>query len=315
MKRLCPHITSNLAPRSLLVAALFSLAVSTPAACGAEEKAFTSPRAAVDALVAAVKGGSTDGIIAVLGPEGRNLASSGDPVADQLARERFKTAYDEAHEIKQESDTRAVLIVGKDEFPFPIPIVAEGEGWRFDTAAGAEEILDRRIGENELSAIEVMRAYVDAQREYAEADHDGKGPQYARRLSSSEGKRDGLYWVAAEGEAESPLGPLIAEARAEGYKKRSDAPTPYHGYLFRILTAQGKNATRGARDYVVGGRMIGGFGLVAAPAEYGNSGVMTFIVNQDGVVFQKDLGPETTRISSQMSVFDPDKTWKEAGRD
>ena len=213
------------------------------------------------------------------------------------------------HELKEEDGSRAVLIIGKDAFPFPIPIVAATGAWHFDTPAGVEEILDRRIGENELAAIEVLRAYVDAQREYAEADHDGKGPQYAQRLLSSDGKRDGLYWPAAENEPASPFGPLIAEAHAEGYRKQTDSPQPYHGYLFRILTSQGTDAAGGARDYVVSGRMIGGFGLIATPAEYGNSGVKTLLVNQDGVVFEKDLGPETTSLAAAVTSFNPDASW------
>jgi len=272
---------------------------------------FKSPQDATDALVAAIKSDKTDELVSILGPEGQKLASSGDPVADEAARTRFATAYDENHELKQEGDARAVLIVGKDDFPFPIPLVAEEGAWRFDTAAGAEEILNRRIGENELAAIEVMRAYVDAQREYAEADRDGKGDQYARKFVSTEGKKDGLYWPAAAGEPDSPLGPLLANARAEGYAARSGHPEPYHGYLFKILTAQGDNATGGERDYIVNGRMIGGFALVAAPAEYGNSGVMTFIVNHDGVVFQKDLGPDTSDLVTEMTTFNPDATWSE----
>ena len=234
-----------------------------------------------------------------------------DDVADAAARQRFLTAYDEAHEAK-ESDGRAVLIIGKDEYPFPIPIVADAGAWRFDTAAGAEEILDRRIGQNELSAIEVLKAYVDAQREYAEVDHDGKGVQYAQRLLSSEGKQDGLYWPTAESAPESPFGPLIAEAHAEGYRKTSDSPQPYHGYLFRVLTAQGANAAGGERDYVVNGRMLGGFGLIAVPAEYGSSGVKTFTVNQDGVVFEKDLGEETADEAAAIKSFDPDASWAKA---
>lgn len=288
----------------ILAAALFPVA-----SFAADAGSFPTPQAAVDALVAAVKAGSTDGIVAVLGGEGRELASSGDAVADGAARQRFTTAYDESHELKEEDSSRAVLIIGKDAFPFPIPIVAAAGAWHFDTPAGVEEILDRRIGENELAAIEVLRAYVDAQREYAESDHDGKGPQYAQRLLSSEGKRDGLYWPAAENEPPSPFGPLIAEAQSVGYRKQADSPQPYHGYLFRILTSQGKDATGGARDYVVGGRMIGGFGLIATPAEYGNSGVKTFLVNQDGVVFEKDLGPETSSLAAAVTSFNPDAGW------
>lgn len=296
---------------ALVTAATFLL---LPAALGsgaarAEQQTFKSPQEAVDALVAAVKAGTTDGIVAVLGPEGEALASSGDSVADAGTRQRFEAAYDESHALKMEDDARTILIIGKDDFPFPIPLVANKGAWRFDTAAGAEEILDRRIGDDELAAIEVMHAYVEAQREYATVDRDGKGVQYARKLLSSDGKTDGLYWPVAGGEPESPLGPLVAEARAEGYAKKSDRPTPYHGYVFRILTAQGENAAGGARDYIVDDRMIGGFGLVAAPAEYGNSGVMTFIVNHDGDVFQKDLGPDTVRIAVQMKSFNPDKSW------
>jgi hypothetical protein len=289
---------------------IFSFSLVSAAALGAKQASYTSAQDAVDALVAAVKAGSTDGIVAVLGPEGRALASSGDTVADAAARARFVAAYDEAHEVKQEAELRSILIIGKDEFPFPIPIIDEGGAWRFDTAAGTEEILDRRIGANELSAMKAALAYVDAQREYAAADRDGKGPQYARKLLSSEGSQDGLFWPTAEGEPESPLGPLVVNARAEGYRKKTAGPEPYHGYLFRVLTAQGKDAAGGAQDYIVKGRMIGGFGLVAAPAEYGNSGVMTFIVNQDGEVLQKDLGPNSARIAASMQRFDPDSTWK-----
>jgi hypothetical protein len=286
---------------------------STPTLSGSAtpQTTFKTPHEAVDAFVAAVKGGETDTLVSILGPEGQKLASSGDPVADEAARTRFATAYDEGHDLKQEGDSRAVFIVGKDDFPFPIPLVATEGAWRFDTAAGAEEILNRRIGENELAAIAVMRAYVDAQREYAEADRDGKGDQYARKVVSSEGKKDGLYWPAAAGEPDSPMGPLIADARAQGYAARSGHPEPYHGYLFKILTAQGDNAAGGARDYIVNGRMIGGFALVAAPAEYGNSGVMSFMVNHDGVVFQKDLGPDTSDLVAEMTTFNPDPTWSE----
>ncbi len=276
----------------------------------AGQTTYKSAQEAVDALVAAVKAGELNGIVAVLGPDGRALASSGDPVADKAAREKFASAYDEAHQVKQDGDMRAELIIGKDDYPFPIPIVAKDGSWRFDTAAGAEEILNRRIGENELATVEVLRAYVDAQREYAQADRDGKGAQYARKLISSTGKQDGLYWPTEEGQPESPLGPLVANAKAEGYRKgQGPHPTPYHGYVFRILTAQGKDAPDGARDYIYNGRMIGGFGMVAAPAEYGNSGIMTFIVNQDGVVYEKDLGTATPAVAAKMTTFNSDSGW------
>jgi Protein of unknown function (DUF2950) len=305
-------MTSNVltfAPR-LTAAVLFLLCATPPPMAEAKQSTFRSSQEAVDALVTAVRSGKPDDIVAVLGPEGRELVSSGDNVADAAARDRFIKAYDEAHKIEQAADNRAVLVVGADDFPFPIPLVEATGAWRFDTAAGKEEILDRRIGANELAAVEVVRAYVDAQREYAEADRDGNGPQYARHLMSTEGKRDGLYWPTAEGETESPIGPLVGKARAEGYTRHSGAPTPYHGYVFRILTDQGSNAEGGARDYIVGGRMIGGFGLVAAPAQYGNSGVMSFIVNQDGKVFERDLGTDTEDLAASMTNFNPDSSWK-----
>ena len=309
--------------RSALSAVAMSLALAVSGLAGASAAAaagpaiYKTPQEAIDALVAAVKAGSTDGIVAVLGPEGEDLASSGDPVADRAARQRFEAAYEEAHELKQEGDGRAVLIIGKDAYPFPIPVVAEAGGWRFDVAAGAEEILDRRIGENELNAIKVINAIVDAQREYGETDWDGKGVQYARRLMSSAGKKDGLYWPTTDGADPSPLGPLVANARAEGYRRTSGAtaPTPYHGYVYRVLVGQGKDAPGGARDYIVKGRMIGGFGLVAAPAEYGNSGVMTFVTNHDGIVFEKDLGPDTSAIAAAMKTFNPDGTWSKVEGD
>lgn len=275
----------------------------------AQQATFGSPQEAAETLVAAARSGDLKSILGVLGLQGREIVSSGDAVADAAARERFAAAYDESHEIRQLGDGPFILYLGRDDFPFPLPLVASDGKWRFDTAAGAEEILDRRIGENELAAIEVLRAYVDAQREYAEVDLDGRGPQYARRLLSREGRRDGLYWPTADGEVESPLGPLVAEARAEGYRRGKGGPTPYHGYLFRVLTAQGKDAAGGARDYIVHGRMIGGFALIARPAEYGSSGVKTFIVNQDGQVFEKDLGERTSRLADRMTVFNPGEGW------
>jgi len=288
--------------------AAFALIGAAPGGQGT----YGSPQEAVDALVASLRSGVTGDIVRVLGPDGRRLASSGDAVADTAARERFLTAYDEGHEIRQTGEGPTILYLGQDDFPFPIPLVYTAGKWWFDTEQGAEEILDRRIGENELATIEVMKAFVDAQREYAEADRDGKGAQYARRLLSSDGQKDGLYWPTAEDEPESPFGPLVGEARAEGYSRKRQGRTPYHGYLFRVLTEQGKDAPGGARPYIVRGRMIGGFALLAEPAEYGSSGVKTFVVNQDGVVYEKDLGPRTPRLAENMIAYDPDSTWQRA---
>ena len=204
---------------------------------------------------------------------------------------------------------KTVLIVGKEEFPFPIPVVRKDGKWQWDTAAGKDEILTRRIGENELATIGVMRTFVAAQFEYAQRERDGKGIQYARRLMSRDGRKDGLYWPASSDDDASPLGPLIAAAYSEGYRRSGDRPSAYHGYNFRMLYAQGPNARGGALEYIMKDRMIGGFALIATPAEYGNSGVMTFIVNQDGDVFQKDLGPDTKAAAARIKTFDPDADW------
>src|SRR5262249_38566554 len=213
------------------------------------------------------------------------------------ARARFVASYDEKHQFEA-GGGKVVLVTGRDDFPFPIPLVPDGPSWRFDTAAGKEEIINRRIGRNELYAIQTCLAYVDAQREYYARDPDGNALlQYALKFASTPGKRDGLYWPTKAGETPSPLGPLVARARGEGYSKRSGAPVAYWGYYYRILTAQGKDAPGGAYDYMAHGRLLGGFALVAFPGQYGVSGVMTFIVNQEGVVYQKDLGPNSAAIA------------------
>lgn len=277
------------------------------------QKQFDSPEHAVDALLAAVRSGGTADLMAIFGPKGKPLIESGDAVADKNGRARFVASYDEAHALTTQTDGKITLILGKDRWPFPIPLVKAGEAWRFDTAAGAEEILNRRIGRNELSAIEVSRAYVDAQREYSSKDRNDDGiREYAQHIASHPNQRDGLYWPVKAGEEPSPMGVLIARARDEGYENMGvrTKREPYHGYYYRILKRQGPHAPTGAHEYIVNNRMIGGFALVAFPAQYGASGVMTFIVNQDGVVYQKNLGPDTTRIARQMKEYDPDSSWK-----
>jgi hypothetical protein len=263
----------------------------------------------------AVKANDTKALQAIFGPEGKEIGSSPDKVQDKAEKDRFLKAYEEMNKLVKETESKMTLVVGEEEWPFPIPIVKMGGSWRFDTKAGKEELLNRRIGRNELNTIQTCLAYVDAQREYAMKDQDGDGLlAYAQKFGSTKGKKDGLYWEAKEGEEQSPLGLLAARAVSEGYtgRKPGDKPVAYHGYYYRILKAQGKNAAGGAYDYVVKGKMIGGFALVAYPAEYGSSGVMTFIVNHDGVVYEKDLGAETAKIASAMTKFDPDPTWKKA---
>jgi hypothetical protein len=228
-------------------------------------------------------------------------------------RERFVAAYDTLFKFERQGDAKAILIVGAQESPFPFPLVRSAKGWTFDAKAGAEEIINRRIGENELFAIKSCLAYSDAQQEYAEADRDGDGLiEYAQKFRSSEGKRDGLFWPTTEGEPLSPFGPLAAQVRAEGYTAKDGRPVPLHGYYYRILTSQGQDAPGGAYDYMVNGNMIGGYALVAYPARWGASGVMTFICSHDGVAYQKDLGEKTAEIASKMARFNPDASWKKA---
>jgi DUF2950 family protein len=287
------------------VPAIIALAV-LPAASQAQQS-FSSPEQAAAALAAAVKSGTNRSILSVLGSAGSDIVDSGDEVADAEMRQRFITAYDAKHSIKAEGNKKATLIVGDDDFPFPIPLSSTGSGWEFDTKAGRLEILYRRIGRNELDAIQTSLAYVDAQNEYAEKDHGLGIGVYAQRIVSSTGKKDGLFWH--DDSDPSPLGELAAAASREGYNPDGDG-APYHGYYYRILKAQGSDAPGGALSYLVNGKMIGGFALIAYPAEYGNSGVMTFLVNHSGTVYQKDLGKRTDIIAKRMRVFDPDQTWK-----
>lgn len=299
--------TFSVRPLSWLHLLSAALLFSSTAALAQEQ--FDSPDAAVTALVTAAKAGSESELLKILGPEGDDVISSGDDVADRATRDNFVASYEEKHSVELEGNGTITLVMGEDDWPFPIPMVNKDGKWEFDTAAGRDEILLRRIGRNELAAIQVSLAYVAAQNEYAALDVDGLSPPpYAQRIVSSAGKKDGLYWPSTEGDDTSPLGKLFAEASAEGYEF-NDTPIPYHGYYFRILKRQDAGAEGGAFDYVVDGRMIGGFGLVAYPAEYGNSGIMTFMVNHDGVVFQKDLGEEAEELAGEIDAFAPDKTW------
>jgi len=272
------------------------------------QQAYPSPEDAAAALAAAVKSGTKREILKVLGRGAEDIIESGDDVEDAETRKAFISNYDTKHSIKAEGNKKATLILGADDFPFPIPLVNNRTGWEFDPAAGRIEILYRRIGRNELDAVQTSLAYVDAQNEYAEKDRTGEGVGvYAQRIVSSPGKKDGLFW--RDDREPSPLGELAAQASTEGYKVGEQA-SPYHGYYFRILKGQGANAPGGALNYVVKDKMIGGFGLIAYPAEYGNSGVMTFMVNHAGTVYQKDLGARTESIAKRIYLFDPDQTWK-----
>jgi hypothetical protein len=277
------------------------------------QKTFKTPEDAAKSLMDAAKSNDTKELLAIFGPAGKEIISSGDEVADKAGIEHFIKDYEEMSRLEKETDKKVTLVVGNREWPFPIPIVKKGETWAFDTMAGKEELLNRRIGRNELNTIQTCLAYVDAQREYAMKDRDNdKLLEYAEKFWSTPGKKDGLHWETKEGEAKSPFGAVAAQAVQEGYapKKPGDKPAPYHGYFYKILKAQGKNAPGGAYDYVIKGKMIGGFALVVYPAEYGASGIMTFTVNHDGVVYEKDLGKETGKIAGAMTKFDPDKTWK-----
>jgi Protein of unknown function (DUF2950) len=278
----------------------------------AQQKSFSSAEQAVEAAVRAARDNDQKEMLAIFGAQAKELLFSGDAVADKHRREEFLAAHAESHRLINEGEN-TILLVGNQDWPFPIPLVKKGSAWVFATDRGKEEILNRRIGENELNTIQTLLAVVDAEREYAIKDRDRNGLlEYAQKFVSDPGKKNGLYWEAKQGEPQSPLGPIMARARSEGYKgQASTTQPPYHGYYYRILTAQGKNAPGGAYSYLVKGKMIGGFSLVAYPAEYGNSGVMTFIVNHDGKVFQKDLGPKTGAIAKGMKEYNPDSTWSE----
>jgi hypothetical protein len=278
----------------------------------AAQKTFDSPGKAADALFAAAKSGNDEDLLMIFGPQGKEVLSSGDPVYDRNTRSQFIQKYEEMNRLAMAPDKSVTLYIGAENWPFPIPLVQKNGAWLFDTANGRREILFRRIGRNEDFTINTLETLVDAQKEYAGQTHDQETvKQYAQRVLSDEGKHDGLYWKTKEGEPQSPIGPLIAEATKQGYAKQA-GPAPFHGYLYRILLRQGKDAPGGAMDYMTNGKLTKGFVFVAYPAEYRNSGVMTFIVNQSGQVYQKDLGQNTASIAASMKEYNPDKSWQPA---
>jgi Protein of unknown function (DUF2950) len=300
--------TATALTAAIIVTASASIATSSVALA---QEDYKTPQAAIDALVATARSSDEKAALVVLGRYGEDIISSGDKVSDDAVRERFVNSYDAKHQITMDGDNKAILVMGDNDYPFPIPMVRNKNGsWSFDTEAGRREILYRRIGHNELDAIQTSLAYVDAQNDYAAQDRTGAGTGvYAQRFVSTPGKKEGLYWPTEQGEEESPLGELFAAASKQGYRT-GEGRSPYHGYYYKILAKQGPDAVGGAADYIVNGNMIGGFALVAYPAEYRNSGVMTFIVNYAGTVYEKDLGPDTAEIAERMTSFNPDSTWK-----
>ncbi len=299
----------TLGERLILLIVLVALMLLATGAHASSQRTFASPQEAVDALVQAVQSQDPAAVLAVIGPA-QPWLFSGDRVADRARGKRFVEVYKAKHSIAVDGDT-ATLLVGTDDYPFAFPLVRNGTLWRFDTEAGKDQLLARRIGENELHAIQTLRAIVDAQLEYASQDRNGDGVvEYARTFGSRPGKHDGLYWPVKEGEPPSPLGSLLARASAEGYKKAKDGPTPYHGYLYRMLEGLGRTGAPDAVDFVVKGRAIGGFAVVAYPAKYGNTGIMTFAVTHQGEVYEADLGPQSGTVGAAMQRLELGPAWK-----
>ena len=305
------------AARSLVAMAATAAVVAAMSACASNERpsqgrVFTTPEAAVSELIDTAKSGNTSGLMAIFGSDAQDLVNSSDPVTARRNREVFVIAAAEGWKLADDGPDRKTLVIGHEQWPFPIPLVKEANAWRFDTEAGREEVIARRIGRNELAVIQICHTYVAAQRVYAKHPHDGKPAGiYAASFASEPGRQNGLYWPVKEGQPRSPLGDLVAAAANEGRPVNNSAQQrmPFHGYYFKILTAQGPSAPGGPRDYVVAGAMTGGFALIAWPAEYDVTGVMTFAVNDAGTVFQKDLGPETNQTVGQIDRYDPDSTW------
>jgi DUF2950 family protein len=309
------HKTSA-AIKSSFTALVFAVSAAMLACTTApRHRTFAQPEDAVKALIEAAKRGNTDDILSIFGPDGKELADSSDPETLRRNREVFTVAVAEKWRLDDQGTNGKVLVIGNEEWPFPVPLTKDARGWRFDTAAGKEEVLARRIGRNELAAIRICRTYVAAQQLYAARGHDGKpAGLYARTFRSDKGRENGLYWPAGRGEKRSPLGDLVARAAEEGgaVNQGGQSPSPFHGYYFKILTAQGAAADGGAKDYIANGDLSGGFALVAWPAEYDVTGVMTFIVNRDGVVREKDLGSGSDSAARAMKLYDPDGSWTAA---
>jgi Protein of unknown function (DUF2950) len=292
--------------------AAMTAALSCTAAPSPQQRTFQAPEDAVRALTEAAKAGNIDELVAIFGPDGQELVASSDAATARRNREVFTVAIAERWRLMDQGTSGKTLVVGNEEWPFPIPLARDVNGWRFDAAAGKEEVLARRIGRNELAVIQICRTYVTAQRLYAQRAHDGKpAGLYARSFRSDPGRQNGLYWPAARGQKRSPLGDLVSQAAEEGRTPGPDRqqPSPFHGYYFKILTAQGAGAAGEAKDYVANGEMSGGFALVAWPAQYDVTGIMTFTVNQDGIVREKDLGPGTNEAARTMTLYDPDASW------
>jgi len=302
--------TSKTIRTSTLAALLLLLIAFSLAALSQEpgEKTFATPHDASKALYEAAKAGDTQAVVAILGASSEGVIHSGDPVQDKKNLTDFLARYEQMSRVGKQTDGSRVLYLGADNWPFPVPLKqTASHQWYFDTVAGKQEILFRRIGRNEMAAIRVLNALVDAQNEYFTGTHDGATNQYAARIISTPGKQDGLYWKVAEGEPQSPIGPVVAYATNEGYGK-SDKPEPFHGYFYRPLKGQGANAAGGAKSYDVNGKVTG-FAFIAYPAEYRNSGVVTFLVDTEGVIYERDLGANTSTLAPAITVFNPDKTW------
>jgi hypothetical protein len=287
------------------------LSITTPAQA---HRTFGTPDEAVKALIAAAKAGKLDALVEIFGPESKDLVASSDPTTARQNREIFVVAAAERIRLEDDGPNKKTLVIGNEDWPFPVPIVKVANGWQFDTAAGKEEVIDRRIGRNELAVIDTCHAYLAAQKRYAQQGHDGKpAGLYAMTFRSDPGKENGLYWPAKQGQKLSPLGDLVGQAAQEGRAINTAGgaqPSPFQGYYFKILNAQGSAVPGGAKQYVVNGDMSGGFALVAWPAQYGSTGVMTFIVNQDGIVYQKDLGSQTDAAARKITSYNPDKSWQ-----